>query len=59
MQSEVDKLDVHNLVLVPTDLSKISNVLRSEVVKKDVYDEIVRKVNALILLNLLKDILWC
>ena len=36
-KSEVDKLDVDKLVAVPVDLSKISNVVKNNVVKKDVY----------------------
>ena len=30
---------------VPTDLSKLSNVVKNDVVKKDVYDKLVSKVN--------------
>ena len=30
---------------VPTDLSKLSNVLKNDVVKKAVYDKLVAKVN--------------
>ena len=30
---------------VPTDLSKLSNVLKNDVVKKTVYDKLVAKVN--------------
>ena len=30
---------------VPTDLSKLSNVVKNDVVKKDVYDKLVTKVN--------------
>ena len=31
----------------PTDLSKLSDVLKSEVVKKDAYDELVKIVNVI------------
>ena len=34
MKSKVDKLDVDKLVPVPFDLSKLSNVVRNDVVKK-------------------------
>ena len=44
LKSEVDKLDIDKLVPVPVDLSKLSDVLKSYVVKKDVYDK-VTKVN--------------
>ena len=38
LKSKVDKLDVDELVLVPVDLSKLSNVVKNDVVKKDVYN---------------------
>ena len=34
LKNEVDKLDIDKLVLVPTDLSKLSNVVKNDVVKK-------------------------
>ena len=34
--SEVDKLDIDKLVLVPVDLSKLSNAVKNDVVTKDV-----------------------
>ena len=34
MKSKVNKLDVDNLVPVPVDLSKLSDVVKSDVVKK-------------------------
>ena len=36
MKSKVDKLDVDKLVSVPVDLSKLSVVVKNDVVKKDV-----------------------
>ena len=36
LKSKVDKLDVHKLVPVPIDLSKLSDVVKNDVVKKDV-----------------------
>ena len=47
MKSKVHKLDVDNLVPVPTDLNKLSDVLKNEVVKKDGYEELVTKVYAI------------
>ena len=35
--SKVDKLDVDKLVPVPVDLSKLSDLVKTNVVKKDVY----------------------
>ena len=34
LKNEVDKLDIDKLVPVPTDLSKLSNVVKNDVVKK-------------------------
>ena len=44
LKTEVDKLDINKLVPVPTDLSKLSNVVKNDV-KKTVYDKLVAKVN--------------
>ena len=52
LQTEVDQLDIDKLVSVPTDLSKLSNLVKNDVVKKDVYDKLVTKVNNLILAGL-------
>ena len=45
LKTEVDKLDIDKLVPVPADLSKLSNVVKNDVVKKTVYDKLVTKVN--------------
>ena len=45
LKTEVDKLDIDKLVPVPTDLSKLSNVVKNDVIKKDVYDKLVARVN--------------
>ena len=45
LKTEVDKLDIDKLVPVPADLSKLSNVVNNEVVKKTEYDKLVTKVN--------------
>ena len=47
LKTEVDKLDIDKLVPVPTDLSKLSNVVKNDVVEKDVYDKLVAKVNGI------------
>ena len=39
LKTEVDKLDIHKLATVPLDLSKLSNVVKNDVVKKTVYDK--------------------
>ena len=38
MKSKVDKLDVDKVVPVPVDLSKLSDVVKNCIVKKDVYN---------------------
>ena len=45
LKSEIDKLDSAKLKINPEDLSKLSDVVKNEVVKKTVYDELCRKVN--------------
>ena len=42
----VDELDFHKLAPVLTDLSKLGDTLKKKVVKKDVYAELVKQVNA-------------
>ena len=37
LKSKVDKLDVHKSVSVPIDLSKLSDVVKNDVVEKDIY----------------------
>ena len=39
LKTEVGKLDIDKLVPVPTDLSQLSNVVKNDVIKKDVYDK--------------------
>ena len=45
LKTKVDKLDIDKLAPVPVDLSKLSDVVKNDVVKKDVYDKLVTKVN--------------
>ena len=45
LKTEVDKLDIDKLVPVPTDLSKLSNAVKNDVVKKAVYNKLVAKVD--------------
>ena len=45
LKTELDKLDVDKLVPAPTDLSKLSNLVKNAVVKKTDYDKLVAKVN--------------
>ena len=45
LKTEVDKLDIDKLVHVPIDLSKLSNIVKSDVVKKTTYEELATKLN--------------
>ena len=45
LKTEVDKLDIDKLVPVPVDLSKLSDVVKNDVVKKTEYDKLVAQVN--------------
>ena len=45
LKTEVDKLDIDKLVPIPADLSKLSNVVKNDVVKKTIYNKIVAKVD--------------
>ena len=45
LKTEVDKLDIDKLVPVPADLSKLSNVVKKDFVKKTVYNKLVPKVD--------------
>ena len=44
LKSKVDKLDLDELVHVPVDLSKLSNVVENDVVKKDVYNAKIKTI---------------
>ena len=37
LNTKVDKLDFDKLVYVPADLSKLGNIVKNNVVKKDLY----------------------
>ena len=45
LKTKVDKLDIDKLVPLPVDLSKLTDVVQNDVVKKDVFDKLVNKVN--------------
>ena len=58
LKTEVDKLDIDKLVPVPADLSKLSNVVKNDVVKKTVYDKLVTKVNNIDTGNFVLKTVW-
>ena len=43
LKSKVDKLFIDKLAPVPVDLSKLSNVIKNEVVKKNEYNAKINK----------------
>ena len=45
LKTEVDKLDIDKLVPVPVNLSKLSNVVKNDVIKKAEYNRLINKVN--------------
>ena len=45
LKLEANKLDIDKLVRFPVDLSKLSDLVKNIVAKKDVYDKLVTKVN--------------
>ena len=45
LKAEADKLDIDKLAPLPVDLSKLSDVVKNDVVKKNVYDKLDAKVN--------------
>ena len=45
LKTEVDKLDIDKLAPVPVDLSKLSDVVKNDAVKKTVHDKLAAKVN--------------
>ena len=43
LKTEADKLDINKLVPVPVDLSKLSDIVKNDAVKKTAYDKLVAK----------------
>ena len=41
----MDKLDIEKIALVPVDMSKLGDVVKNDVVKETVYDQLAAKVN--------------
>ena len=54
LKTEVDKLDTGKLVLVPVDLSKLSDVVKNDIVKKTEYNKSVTKVDNIDSTNFVK-----
>ena len=45
LKTELDKLNIDKLVPIPVDLSKLSDIVKNDVVKKTVYNKLVAKVD--------------
>ena len=45
LKTEVDKLDIDKLVPIPNDLSKLSNVVKNDIIRKTAYNKLVAKVD--------------
>ena len=45
LKTVVDKLDIDKLVPVPVDFSKLTDLVKNDLVKKTVYDKLVAKVS--------------
>ena len=54
LKTKVDKLEIEKLVPVPVDLSKLSDVVRNDVVKKTVSNKLVAKVDNIDIVTLCK-----
>ena len=51
LKTEIDQLDIDKLVPVPVDLSKLSDVVKKDVVKKTEHKKLVTKVNNIDTIN--------
>ena len=54
LKTEVDKLDINKLLPIPVDLSKLSDVVKNDVVKKTEYIKFVTKVDNIDTTNFVK-----
>ena len=51
LKSDFDRLDIDKLQTTPFDLNKVNDVIKNEFVKKTVYDELVKDVNAVYIID--------
>ena len=42
-KTDADKLDIDNLKAIPVDLNKLSDVVKIKVLRKNVYDEMLKQ----------------
>ena len=44
LKNKIDNLDINKLVPVPVDLSKLNDVVKDDVIKKDVYNAKIKNI---------------
>ena len=54
LKTKLDKLDIDKLVSIPVDLSKLSDIVKNDVVKKTEYNKLVTKVDNIDTTNFVK-----
>ena len=54
LKTEIDKLGIDKLVTIPVDLSKLTDVVKNDVVKKTEYKKLVTKVDNIDTTNFVK-----
>ena len=54
LKTEVDKLDIDKLLPIPVDMSKLSDVVKNDIVKKTEYTKLVTKVDNIDTTNFVK-----
>ena len=59
LKTEAEKLDTNKSVPVPVDLSKLSDVVKNDALKKTTYNKLVANVNSIDTSGLLKNRLLC
>ena len=47
LKLDIDRLDIGKLETTPADLSNLGNAVDNNVAKKTLYDELVKKINAI------------
>ena len=47
LKSDIYKFNINKIETIPDDLSKLSNAVAKEVLRKTVYDELVKNVNVI------------
>ena len=51
LKSEINKLVIGKLESTLVDLSKLSHIVKNDVVKEDMHDELVKRVDAILIID--------